>query len=284
VTRSAQADDAGLVFACIAPHGDLAIPEACRPEQADLAIATQAGMTELGRRFERADPDTVVVLTPHGLHIERHMAVSVAGHAAGSLEEAPAVSLDLPVDRALATAVVGELADADVPVVGASYGGNDPSEAVLPLDWGSLIPLWYLVGRRDPSVRVVVIAPARDLAPELHVRAGAAIRQAIESSGRRVALVASADQAHAHLPSGPYGFSQASEAHDQKIVTLLREGRLGALRELDPGLISAAMPDSWWQMLMLYGAIGDSWRPELISYEAPTYYGMLCAAFEAPAE
>jgi hypothetical protein len=36
-------------------------------------------------------------------------------------------------------------------------------------------------------------------------------------------------------------------------------------------------------MLMLHGALaatGTSWRAELLSYEAPTYYGMLCAAFE----
>ena len=33
-------------------------------------------------------------------------------------------------------------------------------------------------------------------------------------------------------------------------------------------------------MLMLSGAIGDAWQGEFLSYEAPTYFGMLCAAFE----
>jgi hypothetical protein len=33
-------------------------------------------------------------------------------------------------------------------------------------------------------------------------------------------------------------------------------------------------------MLMLEGALGhDGWRGELLSYEAPTYFGMLCAAY-----
>jgi hypothetical protein len=35
-------------------------------------------------------------------------------------------------------------------------------------------------------------------------------------------------------------------------------------------------------MLMLHGAIGGGWNPELLSYEAPTYFGMLCAAFRPP--
>ena len=31
---------------------------------------------------------------------------------------------------------------------------------------------------------------------------------------------------------------------------------------------------------MLHGALGDGFRAELLSYEAPTYFGMLTAAFE----
>ena len=40
-----------------------------------------------------------------------------------------------------------------------------------------------------------------------------------------------------------------------------------------------ALADSFWQLLMLHGAIGESWEPELLSYEAPTYFGMLTAAY-----
>ena len=45
---------------------------------------------------------------------------------------------------------------------------------------------------------------------------------------------------------------------------------------------SDAKADSFWQILMLHGAIGDRWKAELLSYEAPTYFGMLCAAFTPP--
>jgi hypothetical protein len=31
---------------------------------------------------------------------------------------------------------------------------------------------------------------------------------------------------------------------------------------------------------MLDGALGDGWRAEFLSYEASTYFGMLCAAYE----
>jgi aromatic ring-opening dioxygenase LigB subunit len=284
-----RADDAplfapsrGIVFACIAPHGDLAIPEACPPERAGLAIRTQAGMRELAGRLDAADPDVVVVLTPHGIHVERHFAVVVAGRLAGALEEAPGVALDVPVDRELALATLEELRAGGLAEVGVSFGGNDPAEAAMPLDWGTLVPLWYLGGRRTPPRPVVVVAPARDLPVDAHVAAGRAIAHAVARSGRRATLVASADQSHTHLASGPYGFDPAARVVDDLMVAMIRDGGLDALPGLDPELVEAAKPDSWWQMLMLLGAIGPAWTPVLHSYETPTYYGMLCASFDPP--
>jgi len=272
----------GLVYACIAPHGELAIPEASPPGLADLAVDTQAAMVELARRLDAADPEVVVVLTPHGIHVEGHLAVVVAGRAAGALAEAPDIALDVGVDRDLALSIARALTAAGIPAVGVSFGGNDPAEAVMPLDWGSLIPLWYLGGRRDPPLPVVIVAPARDLPVDVHVAAGGVIASAIATSGRRAAIVASADQAHAHRADGPYGHDPAARVFDEAVVAALRDGSLGRIRDVDPALVEAAKPDSWWQLVMLHGAIGDAWRPVLLSYEAPTYYGMLCAAFEPP--
>jgi aromatic ring-opening dioxygenase LigB subunit len=145
-----------------------------------------------------------------------------------------------------------------------------------------LIPLWFLGGRTEPQIPVVVVSPARDLSPDLHVRAGEAIARAAASSGRRVALVASADHGHGHLASGPYGLRPESAVYDDRVVALVRQGRLDQLLAFDPELVAAAAADSWWQMLMLSGAIGRGWRHELLSYEAPTYFGMLCAAYSPP--
>jgi aromatic ring-opening dioxygenase LigB subunit len=57
---------------------------------------------------------------------------------------------------------------------------------------------------------------------------------------------------------------------------------LGELLAFDPKFVADAKADSFWQMLMLHGAIGDSWQAEFLSYEAPTYFGMLCASFTPP--
>jgi aromatic ring-opening dioxygenase LigB subunit len=111
---------------------------------------------------------------------------------------------------------------------------------------------------------------------------GAAIALAAALTGRRVALIASCDHGHAHDASGPYGYNPRAKEFDERVVELVRENRLGALLELDRALLEEAKVDSYWQMLMLHGALSERWRGEVLSYEAPTYFGMLCAAY-APA-
>jgi len=269
-----------LVFAAIAPHGTLAVPDA--PGAAiPGARSTQDAMEELGRRFEAARPEATIVLTPHNVHVDGHFAVVLAGEAAGTLADwdAPSVELSCPIDLELAAGLVVSLHDAGIPVVGVSFGANDPAAATAPLDWGALIPLWVMGGRSEPQVPVVIGSPARDRPFEEHVRAGAAIARAADASGKRVALIASADHGHAHDADGPYGYDPAAKEYDDQVVELVRESRLGDLLPFDPAFIERAKADSFWQMLMLHGALRDGWRCELLSYEAPTYFGMLCAAY-----
>jgi aromatic ring-opening dioxygenase LigB subunit len=242
-----------IVAAAILPHG---LP-AFEPGP------TGAAMEEVGKRVERAEPDAIVVLTPHNVHVDGHFAVVTAGKVAGSVD---GHELERDVDRVLAAAALAQLS----PAVGVSYGGNDPVEAVMPLDWGALIPLAFL-----PELPVVIVSPARDLPLADHARAGKAIARA----PGRIALVASADHGHAHDPAGPYGFDPASAEFDQRVVELVRENRLAELPSLEQ-LADPAKADSLWQMVMLHGALGEGWRAELLAYERPTYFGMLVAVFE----
>jgi aromatic ring-opening dioxygenase LigB subunit len=271
-----------IVFAAVAPHGGIAIPELCSAEERGVAAATTTGLEELGRRFAGSAPEAVVVLTPHTAHVAGAIAVVVAGAHAGSLAGANGASVALAcrADRELSLGVLAQLWALGVPAVGLSFGGNDPSEAVMPMDWGTLVPLWFMGGRDPRPAPLVVIGPSRDLAAEEHVRAGRAIAEA--SGGKRVALIASADHGHAHDPEGPYGFDPAAATYDAHVTELVRENRLGALAELEPAFVEAAKADSWWQLLMLHGALEGSFAVELLSYEVPTYFGMLCAAFVPP--
>ena len=271
-----------LVFAAIAPHGGIAIAEACTHDERDVALKTRAGMEELGRRFEDARPDVVVVATPHNVHISNALGVVVAGRLAGRLNGvSPPIKLDVPSDIGLAWRLAESMGAAGLPAVAVSFGSNDPESAVAPMDWGVLIPLWFMGGRTEPPIPVVVLTPARDLPGADHVTAGVAIAATAAASETRIALIASADHGHAHTRSGPYGYHPAAAEYDALISELVRTDRLDRLLEIPRELVENARADSWWQMLMLHGAT-RGWRGSLISYEAPTYFGMLTAAYLPP--
>ncbi|HVD50606.1 MAG TPA: hypothetical protein VNB51_01075 [Candidatus Udaeobacter sp.] len=270
-----------LVFACIAPHGSIAIPEAKPKDRPSLASATTAGMQELGRRFAAAEPDVSIVLTPHNIHVEGAMAVIDAGAVSGDLAQwGNPISMRIGIDRELALSIRDAIRAAGIPVVAVSYGANDPVTAVFPMDWAVLVPAHFMGGRSVPQVPVAVVAPARDLADDVHVRAGEAIGRAAAASRKRVALIASCDHGHGHDAKGPYGFTKKSKEFDEAVVSLIRNGDGLRFSGLGSGFAREAKADSYWQMLMLEGALGhDRWKGELLSYEAPTYFGMLCAAY-----
>ena len=235
-----------IAFAAIAPHGDL-----------DEVPELRKAMVELGRRIDAARVETAVVVTPHNVHIERHFAVVVAA-AVGRFAT----------DRELAAGILGVMREDGLPALGVSYGGNDPAEAEMPLDWGTEIPLDFM--RAEGAV---VVCPARDCPLSEHVRAGAAIARA--TADRRVALIASADHGHAHDPDGPYGFDPAAALYDERLQEILCSERL----DFEPlgDVVEAAKADSLWQLLVLQGAVGEHARAEQLAYAVPTYYGMLCA-------
>jgi len=68
----------------------------------------------------------------------------------------------------------------------------------------------------------------------------------------------------------------AIRTSSQETVQDLRRARLA---DVDPDWAVTAKADSFWQLLMLHGAIGDGFEVELLSYEVPTYFGMLTASY-----
>jgi aromatic ring-opening dioxygenase LigB subunit len=257
-----------IVFAAIAPHGGLVFDQPEAP--------TRKGMEELGRRFAEAEPEAAIVLTPHGVHADGHFAVVRSASLEGDAHQWTDADSSYagPGDPELADDCLRALRDDRLPALGITFGATAAGGSTMPLDWGAAIPLRFM------PAPAVVVSPCRELTNEQHVRAGAALARA--TAGRRIAVVASADHGHGHTAGGPYGFAPESRPYDEKIQELVRENRLGELVDVDPQWALDAKADSFWQLLMLHGVIRDEFVPDLLSYEAPTYFGMLTAAY-APA-
>ncbi|MDQ3928834.1 MAG: hypothetical protein M3328_06770 [Chloroflexota bacterium] len=274
---------AGLVFACIAPHGTEVIAELAG-DSAHRTAATREAMEELGRRMAEAEPQTLVVLTPHGVRVAGAVCVMTTERAVGRLEgeqgEGP-VLIDVAVDTELARRVAEQAASLyEVPVATAIYGASGGDGCYTPLDWGAMVPLWFLGARWPAPPRVISVTPSRTLALRQLYDFGTAIAAVAAEAGRRVALVASADWGHAHSAEGPYGFDPASAQFDEMVMETIRANALDRLLAVDLDFADRAKVDGLWQAVMLAGALHHTpMRGELLSYEHPSYFGMAVAAY-----
>ena len=269
-----------LVYACIAPHGSELIP-ALAGGQRKLFGPTRKAMRILAAEMKSARPDTIVVATPHNLRLPKHIGVVISENSSGSLaENGREVRLKVKCDLELAGRVLEDSEKKRLPVVGANYGGLEGPLSDLAMDWGTLIPLWFFMKETGLKSKVLIVTPSRGIPLGQNYEFGETIGFLAESGRKRVAFVASADQAHAHSKKGPYGFSPRAKEYDAMVVRSIRAGKLSSVMTARQGLIYAAKPDSLWQMTVLAGVLSSaSMSGSLVSYEVPTYFGMICAGF-----
>lgn len=255
-----------IVFGAIAPHGNPVYEQPDGP--------TARGMHELARRLQASGAEAAILATPHGTLLDDHFGVVRSAR----LTEHPNQFVDSTHlyegegAPELADECVRALQEAGLAALGMTFGTTAAGGSTMPVDWGVGIPLTFM---RLPAV---IVTPCRALSNDDHVRAGEALAAA--SGDKPVAFVASADHGHGHTHDGPYGFSEHSRPYDDDVQDLVSRNALGELVAWDPQRAKDALADSLWQMLMLHGALGNGFSAELLSYEAPTYFGMLTAAFE----
>lgn len=274
-----------LVFACIAPHGDITLPLLAGRE-AQKATKTRQAMEELGRLLAEAAPETIVLVTPHGHRVDGAFSLLNNRRVRGTLEaeeggNGNSLTLSFHVDQEFNTALREQARELGVPVIRIGYAVPEKEEFVQELDWGALIPLWFMGASLSPQPRVVIACPDRGNMPwELFIPFGQAIYQAAQATGRRIAFIASADLGHAHDPNGPCGFNAASAEFDAALQEAIREQDLARLLNFDLDWVKRAATDAFGQILNLQGVIqGTDLRGTLLSYEVPTYFGMLCASY-----
>lgn len=270
-----------LEYACIAPHGAEIIPQLAGKNLKAFST-TRKGMETIAAEVKAHRIETIIIASPHNLRLRNYIGVITAEYTDGTLKaDDGSLQMRFACDRNLAEAILRSAEKAKLPVVGVNYGTAEGTASCMPMDWGTLIPLWFM-GCQEKKPKVVIVTPSREIPVDNLVKFGRVIAGVAEASKTRVAFVASADQAHAHSKKGPYGFHPAAARFDNLIVNAARENSLRKLLTLDQRLVEDAKPDSIWQIAVLIGVLRKVlMKARFISYEAPTYFGMLCADYVA---
>jgi aromatic ring-opening dioxygenase LigB subunit len=288
-----------LVYACVAPHGFPIIP--VLSDDADGGFETREAMFELGRRIKTHEPDVIVIATPHGFRVENMITLAAVARGAGTLHwGGRTLEMNIPVDPTLTDEIAEAARDRNVPIAMAGFAGNRRDQSVIPLDWGVITPLWF-AGKQQNMVGmghvlahifettefeesippVVIVNPERSLPRSTMVDFGKAIAEAAENDSRRVVFIASCDWAHTHKTTPAHDAHPDAPVVDQMVVDALKESDPGRLIDLPEEKVQNAAIDGLWQTLMLAGAMEFvPMTGEVLSYEAPAYYGMIVASFE----
>jgi len=267
-----------LIYACIAPHAGDLIPETI--EDQNIVALTRKSMYAMGSTLEVLQPETVVIINPHGFRVSNAMNISITEKA--TADWAPQVKLDFDIDQDLANAIADQADEMSVPVVRYIYGASGGEACFVPLDWGAVVPLYFMGHHFTSKPKIVHLSPMRTLPFTTHYEFGRAIGRVIQASDKRIAVIASADQGHAHNKKGPYGYDPASEEYDAWMQEMIRKGNLDELLNADPQLVEDAKPDSLWPSLILAGILKENpMQAKFLSYEVNVYFGILCAEFES---
>ena len=106
-----------IVMAGIAPHPPLIIPDIGRGEIKKVEKTVEA-MKTLAQEVKKAQPDTIVVISPHGPVFRNAVAFLGGEKLKGSMARfgVPEVALEVPNDEGLMTSILAEARQMDLPV------------------------------------------------------------------------------------------------------------------------------------------------------------------------
>jgi AMMECR1 domain-containing protein/aromatic ring-opening dioxygenase LigB subunit len=267
-----------IVFTALMPHAPILATGVGSPRQHKEVRHTIDAMCKVVRHALEAQPDMILLISPHSPRRSGAFGIWRMPVLRGSLElfGAPDCRVELPLDTVFADRLSEEASHRGLHL----WSINSPA-----LDYGATVPLSYFAaaGWQGPTV---VVGLNKTGEPGLE-EFGEAIAAAATGLKRRVAVIASGDMSHRIGPSAPLGFNVEGNRFDESLIELLRHGGRQGIRELDPKLLTIAAEDVVDSVRVALAASSYSAeRGSVLSYEGPfgVGYGVAILSERNPAK
>ena len=255
---------------CLVPHAPILIPEIASQENAtSLISATTESLRKITDSAKKHAPDTIVILYPPHLHLLSPYGFSIEVETrerpSSRYHELEKIAFGSP-DELLIDSIVELATTRGLDVKKEPHRGEN--------DWGQIVPLYFVGGCAQKLVSIPV---SPNLSLVEHYLLGISIKEAAETTGTKVLLVASGDMSH-RLRGSHYGYHPSGEKFDQAILKIIDSGKFKEVFELDPQVVEDAGQDSLWSISVLFGAFdGYLVESKVLSYEAPFGIGYMVA-------
>lgn len=257
-----------LSMAVLMPHAPVLIPEVGRGREQEAQKSVDA-LWKSAEEIVATQPDSIIVISPHSPRRSRQFGFFCSDRIQGDMSQfgQPDTTIDLPNARDLVSSLEGTFP---------RHGLQSWKILCEPLDHGAFVPLYFLT--RSGWSGDTTVMSLNYPGDGQWLEAGNAIREAIEESGKRVAIVASGDMSHSLLPNAPCGFKPRAKEFDQQFVELLKTGRLAEIESIDAELQELASEDVVDSTMIAAYAAGLSFNNiEMFSYEGPFGVGYCVA-------
>lgn len=265
---SSESGSDGIVFAGIAPHPPIMVPEVGLDSVEEVRGSIDA-MRNFTERITRSGAETVVMISPHAPLFAKSFVAYNEQELYGSFVNfgAPDATVRAPLDQEMLSAITREAAAEGYTV--------SPIEGYF-LDHGTAVPVYFLL--RYGWKGALVAIGYSFLSNDDHLSFGACIRRAAASLGRNVAIVASGDLSHRLKPTAPAGYFPGAQRFDDEVVDCIRAGEPRRIVDIDQDLRQAAGECGYRSMLVAIGATsGLELNCEMLHYEAPFGVGYMVA-------
>ncbi len=270
-----------LIGCAFMPHPPIMIPEVGQGEQKRIQ-ATIAAVEKVATNLKEYNPQTVVVITPHGPVFEDAASISIHPRLRGTLAAfgAPEVSLGFETDGLLVRHIVKKCERLGINLVELTDDLAKTYRLNLELDHGALVPLYYLQ-KAGFKGQLVHLSMGMMSYEEMYTF-GKAVQAAISMLDKRIIVIASGDLSHRLTPNAPAGYSPQGAEFDRQVVEALKNVDVKALLAMDRTLIEAAGECGLRPAFFLMGVLGgQEVSAQVLSYEGPFGVGYAVAQFLA---
>ncbi|MEM0140273.1 MAG: hypothetical protein QXZ44_06675 [Ferroplasma sp.] len=215
--------------------------------------------------------DVLVILSPHGINLSKNIGIiNTENFEANTKLKTKILAFNARNERELTEDIIKIDPDTTEEARFITYAGE---LSVFPLDFGSSIPLYFFKQRN-----IVVIGQSRLYDRDKLLNFGKLLCRAVQSYNKKVSIIISADQAHTHSDKGPYGYSPYAEIYESVVKSCFQKNSFEGLYSIDQKIIDNGKPDSFWNLMVMYGILQESNKKMHLDYSyVEIYFGMMLA-------
>lgn len=255
-----------LVYAAIVPHSPFAIESVSKKKIKELE-STVNSMSQIGEDLISLNIDTILIISPFGERYVQALGIAFHDPYIASLREFGVMStlVTFKPDMMLIDKIQRTIRQNGLH---STMTTNDE------LDHGSAIPL-IMLDRFIKDKKLVVLTPPVVSAKEL-VQFGESIREAINDTNTRVAVLCSAELSHRLSAVSPGGVHKDAEAFDRNIRSALVDGNSVQLLKISEKTVNEQGAQGLDSIRMFWGLLGDTdYTMNELAYEHPYGIGHL---------